>query len=945
MKKWTRKIAWKKFIAAVTVVTVMLGQWSFMTGRPGDGTVVWAQEQESLLKPGVKKLPADTVKYQSFYECRQIPSEAQEGIYFLNDSVLSFYSFAEEETVVVKTFAQVRDSFVAADRLYVLENQYTAGVGYSSVIQVYNLDRMEEEKTILLDFSASVIGADGQGRMYLAGGDGQDTMVYLLSADGVLLSETSAVDTIYDFIGFDDATGNFYFECYYNWIYWGYDHDMRAVGAGNVSGNTVTVSKFILQTISQMYFSDRQRAADLLGGKYLCVDSPLYATGNLMNPSVSALFVWDSSQSRVTEGEAEHAATVSKSYADYDELHRYDSVGSRCVYNEKNDSVIICADNDSIAEFDFEKEAFVGTYKTAHPVFSLERYRDYVLAIEKEEDEYYLECMEWRTADALEIHADSYAMQTGTSMQLSVESNGTLEESYIWESSDTKVASVTGSGKVSAWHEGTAEITVKSLSGLSASCVIHVTNAGGEKNFQQELLLSGAKSNNCSNNNYTIRAGVVNSYLMENADGTLTRVEDINGSVLVETYEKENGNLLNTKTLASELAMFGGFYSGTDANYLVFGQTNEQEQDSAEVMRIVKYSRDWDRLSAVSINGANTYIPFDAGSLRMAETDGRLYIHTCHEMYMSDDGLHHQANMTFVINKQSMEVEDSMYEVGNLAQTGYVSHSFNQFIQTDGEFIYRADHGDAYPRAVTLTRCKDGESIERVSYAQPFKISGAAGDNWTGVSIGSLQIGSENCLIAGNSVLQKENNGGEQKNIFVTVTNKDSFQTKEVWFTDYRDGTVEVRTPQMVKAGEDLFLLMWEEKNLSTGSIFTKIVTIDGNGNRTSDTVTTSMRLSDCQPVMTSDGLVKWYAGDGSKVTLYAVNPLALKQAVSKVRGDVNGNGKVDLLDAQLVLKAALNLIAQTQEDKLASDVGGDGKVGLDDAQLILKAALNLISL
>lgn len=39
-----------------------------------------------------------------------------------------------------------------------------------------------------------------------------------------------------------------------------------------------------------------------------------------------------------------------------------------------------------------------------------------------------------------------------------------------------------------------------------------------------------------------------------------------------------------------------------------------------------------------SIYGANTQIPFEAGVLRMAEMDGKLYIHTCHQMYFSSDG-------------------------------------------------------------------------------------------------------------------------------------------------------------------------------------------------------------------------------------------------------------------------------------------------------------------
>ena len=107
-------------------------------------------------------------------------------------------------------------------------------------------------------------------------------------------------------------------------------------------------------------------------------------------------------------------------------------------------------------------------------------------------------------------------------------------------------------------------------------------------------------------------------------------------------------------------------------------------------MRVVRYDSAWNRKAACNISGINTYIPFDAGSLRMDEAGGRLYVHTCHEMYDDGDGYHHQANMTFVITESTMKLADSYSDSMNLS-AGYVSHSFNQFVRVlDGE-IYRGD--------------------------------------------------------------------------------------------------------------------------------------------------------------------------------------------------------------------------------------------------------------
>ena len=60
-----------------------------------------------------------------------------------------------------------------------------------------------------------------------------------------------------------------------------------------------------------------------------------------------------------------------------------------------------------------------------------------------------------------------------------------------------------------------------------------------------------------------------------------------------------------------------------------------------------------------------------------------------------------------------------------------------------------------------------------------------------------------------------------------------------VWLTKYTNSSaVTVYTPQLV---------MWEEYNESTNRLFTKMVTIDSNGNLASNIIKSEMRLSDCK--------------------------------------------------------------------------------------------------
>ncbi len=385
---------------------------------------------------------------------------------------------------------------------------------------------------------------------------------------------------------------------------------------------------------------------------------------------------------------------------------------------------------------------------------------------------------------------------------------------------------------------------------------------------------NGTQSTNVSDNNYTTRASTMASYVYQDTNGKLVRVEDIGYNILVETYSLDNKTVESEKLIEQELPKFGGFFRGDKYNFLVFGQENPIESDSCEVLRIVKYTRDWTRLDDCRIMGANTYIPFDAGSLRMIEQDGKLYIYTCHEMYASEnDGRHHQASMTFKINQDTMNVEESLDYVWNIGG-GYVSHSFNQFIQTDGTNIFRVDHGDAYPRGISITKFNKQDSIKDVTYTVPVIFSGAIGANYTGASIGGFELSGNNCIIAYNQDIGETN----YRNIRVCITDKSFSSTKEVALTHYTASDyTSCHTPQLVKINNNLFLVLWEEENANnTHDVKVSAATLDGNGNVLSTISNMDMRLSDCQPILCQDQKVRWYATNYSSPVWYTINPYDL---------------------------------------------------------------------
>ncbi len=847
-------------------------------------------KQEAIAaEAAADELPADILDYQYTEDiCLQIPCEERNGIYFLNDNVLSLYDMDTKKSTLVHTFEHTVTSgrmgaeacYVAGNVLYVLVRSNRGG--NMPEIQCYDLAGQSVQRTVPAPAEfCNTVGVDAKGRIYTSDSD----YIYLLGSDGNVLSQAATGYRIFNIAGFDNTNGNFYVESYANWVYWGYDHDMNVLRVGNVSDGKITIDTDYNVMLGQRYYSDRARQLEVADGRYILADSGLYST----------LYVFDSQKyTPSSEGQTVDFSLVPKvdnallqiGRTNRDKENQFDrtaAVGTRTVYMPETDSLVSYVDGTSMAEYDLRTKKVVTEVTASHPIFSLMRYGDYVVAIEREDNGFYIEKFLWKKAGKIAITNQQNVLKVGESMVCDVESDGVLDETYIWSTTDSKVASVSRDGKVTACKEGTAVITVKTNSGVSASMELTVVaNQGIEAPSENAIHLSGKVTENVSANNYTVWSNVMNSYLAENADGTLTRIEYTDKALLLETYAKDSGSVIGRASLPAELELFGGFYAGEKYNYVVFGSRNLTDSDDVEVMRAVKYSKSWERLSALSWKGCNTYIPFDAGSLRMTEGNGKLYIHTCHEMYLSGDGLHHQANMTFVVNEESMSEEQSYYDVMNIAQAGYVSHSFNQFVRTDGKMVYRVDHGDANPRGISITACKSDGDITKVGYTIPIPLNRVTGSHYnkTGASVGGFELSADNCLIAGNSVdFGRDSSDSDMRNVFVSVTGKNLDGNSLKWLTDYTKGSkITVRTPQLVKISDEQFLALWEEKNTGDGTVRTAMVTLDGAGNATSEVVRTNCRLSDCQPIHCSDGIVRWYVSDGKACTMYQVHPLLLGQ-------------------------------------------------------------------
>ena len=380
---------------------------------------------------------------------------------------------------------------------------------------------------------------------------------------------------------------------------------------------------------------------------------------------------------------------------------------------------------------------------------------------------------------------------------------------------------------------------------------------------------------NVNAQDYVQWSDTVKSYLTVCDNGNYMRVQSgaIEGKLLVEYYSPDF-EPLSTKLIDNELPIFGAFYDSGNNYYVLSGQENPKQNDSLEVFRITKYDKNWNKIKSCGLYGANTTVPFDAGSARMIHSGDHLLVRTCHEMYKSSDGNNHQSNVTIEVDMPSMTITDSYTGIMNV-DYGYVSHSFNQFIKTDGNHIVALDHGDAHPRSAVLVKYNSDfttgkffpsyfeqvSNIDVVTYPEYT----AGHYNYTGAAIGGFDVSSSSYIVAQSTVDLDYINTSETRNVYVSAVSKDLSTNKLNKITSYAEGTASASAPQLVKINNNSFLLLW------TRDTKVSCVKLNADGTVNGSIHTFEGSLSDCQPVI-KNGRAVWYVYDKNNVTFNSLN-------------------------------------------------------------------------
>ena len=387
----------------------------------------------------------------------------------------------------------------------------------------------------------------------------------------------------------------------------------------------------------------------------------------------------------------------------------------------------------------------------------------------------------------------------------------------------------------------------------------------------------------------------ISSYLTTSPGG-LMRVQAgaIDAKVLVEYYDNSY-NIQQTVTVPLALPLFGAFYESGSNYYILTGQNNDDQDKSREVYRVTKYSKNWKVQGYCSLTsnteGINTVHPFEDGSARMTMNGNYLYVRTCRTMYKNVvDGRNHQSNLTFSIDTSNMTLADQ-YGSALGTKYGYVTHSFNQFIQVDNGKLVGLDQGDSHPRALVML--KYPSDLSEGKFAPKSQENGCeevhfmdfpeGGGNYTGASVGGFEYSDSAYLTAGN---YDSSGMYSSRNVFVASVSKSGTQPTVKYFTNY-SGEDSASTPYLIKTGSNQFMLMWSNR----GTVYYTV--LDGNGNQVGSTYSMTGNLSDCAPSIINGKLI-WYTWHDNANVFYEINlsSLSSTRAVKIVNGHQPVYGK-----------------------------------------------------
>ena len=334
------------------------------------------------------------------------------------------------------------------------------------------------------------------------------------------------------------------------------------------------------------------------------------------------------------------------------------------------------------------------------------------------------------------------------------------------------------------------------------------------------------------------------AYAYKTADGNvgIVRHDDAVHTLTVDRYN--NSTLERSGGTTSSWAdwpVWGGFYAGPDGYfYVLVGRDNPDEDDNLDVVAVRRYDPSWTLVGTAYLKGSaaqgpkGIYKPFSAGAAHMVLVNGRLVVHTSREMY-AIDGVHHQSNLTFEVDTQTMTAKTFAELATEFGGTPYSSHSFQQLVAMNGTSLITVDHGDAYPREIQLGVMADYPTSRTFALHDLMDFNGTVGSNFTGASVTDLISGPHGIVVLGNSIAQPDAPNGalgsreEHRNAFAISAATDGSHTRQ-WLTEFApDGDTDASEVRAAQVGDDRYAVLFQVHSPTTESLEYRLIDSAGS--------------------------------------------------------------------------------------------------------------------
>ena len=375
--------------------------------------------------------------------------------------------------------------------------------------------------------------------------------------------------------------------------------------------------------------------------------------------------------------------------------------------------------------------------------------------------------------------------------------------------------------------------------------------------------------------------GLRTKYINLNPNGSYERVEwnEENGVLIVEERNSEF-NVVDYSYVVKELDYFGGYFTDGTYNYVVYGRDNPEAQSYREVIRVVKYSKAWRRLSACKIKTTNDDDPVQikAQSVFTFETDGErfgscnivkvgsyLYISTNYTSYPSETGHTDVMPLNLVI-ELGEDNEMIWKRDGSRGILPYVAYPnpTHQLLIADDDTLVEAESGITLPSfagALLLPYQNNATTGYWVSTESPVYTPPILGE-YPGVinpknyvNIYSMVATPETYLIIGTDMQEHSSKQG----VYVWVYDKETKTVRSRILLSKQSDFVDCDQAYLVKMDDDNIIAVWNSR-LDNGVMYCRI---NRNGERQSRYYLAPGRdLTSCEPIVVDDHLI-WYKGSG----------------------------------------------------------------------------------